>query len=97
LTDIDPSVAIELVAMGEAGLPALHAVALEQALFASLTLRRSLVSWSSVVHTTLTQDQWTNLVHGALVAYDLPDLLRTLPPGKVEVSEPLDAAGKPAD
>ena len=97
LADRDPSPPIELVAIGEAGPPALHAAALEQDLFASLELKQSLVSWSNVVHTTVTQDQWTNLVHGALRAYDLPDLLAVLPPDKVIVSEPLDATGNPAD
>jgi len=97
LADRDPAPPIELVAIGEAGPPALHAAALEQPLFASVELRQSLVSWSSVVHTTVTQDQWANLVHGALRVYDLPDLLAVLPPDKVVVSEPLDAAGKPTD
>jgi len=85
---------VKLIAIGEAGPPALHAAAVEQDLFASLELRQSLVSWSSVVYTTVTHNQWTNLVHGALRAYDLPDLLAVLPPGKAIVSEPLDASGK---
>ena len=97
LAERGPSVAATLVAIGEAGPPALHAAALEQDLFASLELRKSLVSWSNVVHTTVTQDQWTNLVHGALATYDLPDILGTLPPAKVSVASPLDAAGNSAD
>jgi hypothetical protein len=95
LTDGDAPTAIELVAIGEAGPPALHAAVLEQDLFASLELRKSLVSWSNVVQTGVTQDQWMNLVHGALVAYDLPDLVGALPPTKVKILDSLDAAGKP--
>ncbi len=39
--------------------------------------------------------QFENVVHGALKAYDLPDLLATLPEGKVTVVEPLDAGEQP--
>jgi pimeloyl-ACP methyl ester carboxylesterase len=91
----DSSTSVELVAIGEMGPPALHAAALEQDLFASLTLEQSLASWSNVVHTPVTQNQWTNLVHGALRVYDLPDLVAAVPVEKVTVSEPLDAAGNP--
>ena len=87
---------VHLTAIGEAGPPALHAAALEPQAFASLTLRRSVVSWSNVVHTPETRNQLVNAVHGALRVYDLPDLLATLPEGQVTVEEPLDAAGQPA-
>jgi len=86
---------IHLVAVGEAGVPALHAAALEPNLFASVTLKRTLVSWSSVVRTPEAKHQLMNAVHGALEVYDLPDLLALLPEGKVRVEEPLDAAGEP--
>ena len=84
---------VHLIAVSEAGPPALHAVALEPDLFASLRLERSLVSWSNVIHTPVTRNQLVNTVHGALKAYDLPDLLATLPKDKVAVVSPLDAAG----
>ncbi|MFQ5810188.1 MAG: alpha/beta hydrolase family protein, partial [Armatimonadota bacterium] len=86
---------IHLIAIGEVGPPALHAAALEPSLFASLTLKRSLASWSSVVATPDFRNQLVNAVHGALTAYDLPDLLATLPEEKVTVEEPVDAAGEP--
>jgi len=88
---------IHLMALGEAGPPALHAAALEPDLFASLTLKRSLVSWSNVVRTPEAKNQLVNAVPGALSTYDLPDLLASLPPEKVTVEEPVDAAGKPVD
>jgi dienelactone hydrolase len=86
---------IHLIAVGEPGPAALHAAALEPEMFASLTLRRSLVSWTNVVHTPETRNQLVNAVHGALRVYDLPDLLATLPEDSVTIEEPVDAAGEP--
>jgi hypothetical protein len=73
-----------------------HAGALEPQLFASISLRNCLVSWSNVVRSPMAVDQLDNVVHGALKTYDLPDLLRTLPKEKVTWSDPLDALGRPA-
>jgi dienelactone hydrolase len=82
---------VHLAAIGLAGPPALHAAALEPQLFASVTLKRSLKSWSDVVRTSLAKNQLVNVVHGALAVYDLPDLLATLPKGEVAVVEPAGA------
>jgi len=87
---------VHLVSIGKVGPAALHAAALEPRLFATVTLKRCLVSWSNVVHTPMAAGQFENVVHAALKTYDLPDLLRTLPKDKVTWSEPLDALGKPA-
>ena len=76
--------------VGRVGPPALHAAALEPALFASVTLRQCLESWSSVLSAPMATNQFENVVHGALKTYDLPDLLGTLPKAKVTVSDPLD-------
>jgi len=86
---------VHVIATGELGPAALHAAALEPRLVASLTLKRSVVSWSNVVLTPDAQNQLVNAVHGALRVYDLPDLLATLPEGKVTVEEPVDAKGEP--
>jgi len=86
---------VHLVAVGRVGPPALHAAALEPELFASITLRNCLDSWSTVVRQPLAENQFVNVVHGALKAYDLPDLLATLPREKVTVLEPLDAKEQP--
>jgi hypothetical protein len=88
---------VHVIAIGEVGPPALHAVALEPDLFASLRLDRSLVSWSSVVRTPVTKNQLINTVHGALKTYDLPDLLATLPKEKTSVIAPSDAVGNPVN
>lgn len=76
---------VHLIGVGRAGIPALHAAALEPGLFASVTLRRSSESWSSVVGQTVPKGQLTSTVHGALRVYDLPDLVRTLDPKTVHV------------
>ncbi len=86
---------VHLMSVGSTGPAALHAAALEPTLFAKVTLRRSLISWSNVVHTPLAKNQFGNLVHGVLRTYDLPDLSATLPADKLEILEPLDAAERP--
>ena len=82
-----------LVAVGNIGVPALHAAALEPDLFASVKLTRTLVSWSNVIHTRPTHNQLVNAVHGALKVYDLPDLAATLGE-KLATEQPLDALGR---
>jgi cephalosporin-C deacetylase-like acetyl esterase len=86
---------VRLLSVGRVGPAALHAAALERDLFAKVILRNGLISWSNVVHTPLSKNQYANLVHGALKTYDLPDLVATLPGGKVELIEPLDAEERP--
>ncbi len=87
---------VHLVSIGKTGPPALHAAALEPRLFASVSLKNCLVSWSNVVRTPMAAGQFENVVHGALRVYDLPDLLGTLPSDKVTWTDPLDALGRPA-
>lgn len=99
LTELEPagdSRRIHLIATGEAGPAALHAAALEPDLFETVTIRRSLVSWSNVLQNTVTKNQLVNVVHGALRKYDLPDLAATLPADKLTIEEPVDAMGNPA-
>ncbi len=86
---------VHLISVGRTGPPALHAAAVEPEVFASVTLHNSLVSWSEVLRTPKAKRQLVNVVHGALRAYDLPDLLGSLPAGKVTATEPLDAMEEP--
>jgi hypothetical protein len=81
---------IDLVAVGAASVPALHAAALESSLFGEVKLRGGLRSWGDVVENPAASGQLVNTVHGALVAYDLTDLVDSLR-GRVSVSveEPL--------
>jgi len=83
--------AVHMIGVGDAGPAALHAAALEPRLFASLTLRRSLVSWDSLVRGPEELDFAAHAVHGALRTYDLADLLGLLPAGKVTVEDPVVA------
>ena len=66
---------IELIAVGEASLPALHAAALNPDRFSQVTLRGMIRSWESLAAAPETHDQMVNLVHGVLRHYDLPDLI----------------------
>jgi hypothetical protein len=84
--------AVDLVAIGNVGIPAVHAAALEPGLFRSVTLRRTLVSWSDVIHKGLHNLSVVNVVHGALRHYDLPDLAATLG-SKLAIEQPADAQG----
>jgi dienelactone hydrolase len=88
---------VHLVARGEAGVPALHAAALEPELFKSVRLRRALASWADVVRISAPLGLWCSTVHGALKTYDLPDLVQTLSPEKIVVEEPVDALGRTID
>ncbi len=85
---------VELIAVGNVGVPALHAAALEPDLFTSVKLSRPLSSWSNVVKLGLSVNQQVNAVHGALTTYDLPDLAGTLG-DKLVIEEPLNALGEP--
>jgi dienelactone hydrolase len=85
---------VDLIAVGNVTIPALHAAALEPELFASVKLTGLLNSWSNVVELGLSYNQQVNTVHGALTTYDLLDLAATLG-DKLIIKEPLDALGQP--
>lgn len=69
---------VHLVGVGQSGIAALHAAALEPELFASVTLRDAPKNWTSVVGARVPSGQLSWTVHGALKTYDLPDLARAL-------------------
>ncbi len=83
---------VELVAVGNVGIPALHAAALEPNLFPTVKLARTLRSWSTIIHDRLNEHQMPNVVHGALACYDLPDLAATLRE-KITIEQPVNAVG----
>ncbi|MCE9533185.1 MAG: acetylxylan esterase [Planctomycetes bacterium] len=85
---------VHLIGVESAGIPSLHAATLEPNQFASLTLRRTLVSWASIVETPMAGNQLPVAVHGALLTYDLPDLVREIEGNRIMVEEPRNAAGK---
>ena len=89
----EKTASVDLVAVGHVGVPALHTAALEQGLFASVKLTGTLTSWSDVVAKRIVKRQLINTVHGALEAYDLPDLAGVLGK-KLTVVNPASATGK---
>lgn len=82
---------VAIIAKGESGVPALHAVALEPNLFSALELRDSLASWVGVVRAPTAPNQKVNVVFGALRVYDLTDLVAALPREKCRIVEPRHA------
>jgi dienelactone hydrolase len=92
----DAKTAVEIVAVGTAaGIPALHAAALEPTAVAHLTLRRCLDSWVRVLDAPTAGHQLPHIVHAALTLYDLPDLVRTLDPSRFRQEEPVNALDQP--
>ncbi|MSU19916.1 MAG: hypothetical protein EXS30_00800 [Pedosphaera sp.] len=88
---------VAVISVGEPGVPALHAAALEPQLFSSLKLQSSLASWVDVVRAPVSRNQKVNAVFGALRAYDLTDLVASLPKDRIAIMEPLDATGQPVN
>jgi dienelactone hydrolase/pimeloyl-ACP methyl ester carboxylesterase len=85
---------IQLIGVGAAGPAALHAAALEPRI-KQLTLADTLVSWSAVVRTPISHNQLTNVVPGALAAYDLPDLAAAMAPRPLTIRNTVDPTGRP--
>lgn len=94
LTGAKPS-ELQLVAVGEAAVPALHAAALAGNVFRSVSLRRMIASWEAVAAANETYDQSVNVVHGALRHYDLVDLVPLVESAEVTIAESIDAMGRP--
>jgi hypothetical protein len=85
---------VDLIAVGEAAIPALHAAALAPESYRTVTLRQMISSWEEIVRATETFDQAVNVVHGALKHYDLPDLMELAGAGKVSRQQAADVMGK---
>ena len=81
-----------LSASGAAVPVALHAAALDPRI-PEVTLEKGILSWSAVVKARVTQNQMTNVVPGALQAYDLPELAAAIAPRKLTIKSPVDGAG----
>jgi len=76
---------IDLVGVARAGPVALHAAALDGR-FTGLTLRGAIGSWvRDVVARPLARDLMGCVVPGALLKYDLPDLVRAVAPRPVRI------------
>lgn len=86
---------IDLIAIDETTIPALHAAALHRDAFAHLTLKQMIPSWEAIVSVPETLDQAVNTVHGALRHYDLPDLIDMIGREKITLTQPVDVMGQP--
>ncbi|MDR3196863.1 MAG: acetylxylan esterase [Planctomycetaceae bacterium] len=81
LSESNSAQKIEIIASGETvGLVALHAAVLEPPLFSGLKLDKPVRSWYDVVQVGCSFYPITNLVHGALLEYDVPDLIQSAKP-----------------
>jgi cephalosporin-C deacetylase-like acetyl esterase len=78
---------VHLVGVGQAGIVALHAAAINPQLFASVTLRGTPRSWASVVRQNSPSGQLDSTVHGALKIYDLPDLVSVIGEAKLKFED----------
>jgi dienelactone hydrolase len=83
---------IELIGVGEAAVPALHAAALAPERFGTVRLNRMIRSWTKVVSAPEHYNQLVNAVHGALRHYDLPDLVALT---QAKVTDPADVNWQP--
>ena len=84
---------VNVVAVGRAGIAALHAAAVEPRLFGRVVVRDSIESWRRVVESEITVDQLENTVHGVLRRYDLGDLARLAGRERVVFERIRDASG----
>lgn len=85
---------LDLVAIGEAAIPSLHAAALDPDAYRTVTLRNMLRTWEELVGATESRDQAVNVVHGTLQHYDLPDLVELVGTSKMRVLDPANPLGE---
>jgi len=86
---------IDLYAYGLPGTVAVHAAALEPSLFGKVEVEASLNAWSDVVEAGICYHPNTDLVHGALTVYDIPNLVESLGE-KLLFHNSINAQGKPS-
>ncbi len=85
---------LHFVGIGPGGPIVLHA-----ALFAdpveSVTVERSIASWSLAARTKSPRGDLASVVPGVLASYDLPDLAAARAPRRLTIREPLGPSGEP--
>lgn len=85
---------ISLISVGNVGVPALHAAAVEPDMFESVDVTGSLVSWSNLIELGQSRNQLINTVHAALTTYDLDNLAASIGT-KLTIEKPMNALGQP--
>ena len=85
---------VEVIGVGEAAIPALHAAALAPEQFHKVKLEQMIASWADVVSAPEHYNQLVNAVHGVHRHYDLPDLVKLT---SADVSNTVDVNWNPDD
>lgn len=85
---LSPNAKVSIIAISDAAVPALHAMALDPSIADSLTLQDSLPSYQSVVDAPLGNDDLCKTIHGVLQHYDLPDLISLIGKERINVIHP---------
>lgn len=85
-----------IYAVGVSGgaVPLLHAAFLDTRI-RRVVLDGMLSSYSTVVNQRINRGVFEQVVQGVLKVYDLPDLVASIAPRPVRISDPVDAAGAP--
>ncbi len=91
--DVD-SARVALLGIGGGAIVALHAAALDGKL-SGVAACDALATYHSIVEAPCATRSAADLVPGALLQYDLPDLAASLAPASVLVANPQDALGRP--
>jgi hypothetical protein len=86
---------IGAISFGEMGPPLLHAAAFDSSI-KNVALVDSLISYRSIVMNRFYEVDFSAFVAGALTAYDLPDLVGCLAPGRVALVGPQNQINQPA-
>ena len=73
---VHKGIKMKVMAIGDAAVPTLHAVALEPELFAQLELHGQRSSWTELLNESQPRRCFEDIIHGALKVYDLPKLKR---------------------
>jgi alpha/beta hydrolase fold len=89
-----PQAKLQLLGVGQAGIPVLHAAAIGSRHFQTVRIDQTLDTWNRVIDTPVTIDQLENTVHEAMKFYDLPDLIDLAGRDKISLSNPRDATGQ---
>ncbi len=92
--DSEAKMPIHLIGVGAGGPIVLHAALLSDRV-ASVTVERSIPSWSLVARTKSPRGDLAGVLPGVLASYDLPDLAAAIAPRRLTIREPLDPAGRP--
>jgi cephalosporin-C deacetylase-like acetyl esterase len=81
--------AYHIIGIGSAGPIALHAAALDDRI-KQADVKRSIVSWSTVVNAPISFNQLANALPGVLESYDLPDLATFIAPRRLNILDPVN-------